>query len=251
MDASYFLPFLQPLSSTAELIFYRQHQNGATTMAGLVDELSDVIGSLKAHTLVLLGHSFGSCLALEYIRKHGSANINGLILASWLHNSRFLDPAQKRHPELFKNITSEENRMTEALASLSPDELYRRKTMLWAPAYFAQGWESRGRETLAAIQYNDSAFQSLYSTYLRDFDLAPVLRDMKIPVVGIAGEDDRVVDVSHIREGAALNKAMGLVECSAAGHFPFIECQDVFNSAVLAFLGKVVIKCSKISFALS
>ena len=239
MDHSYFLPHLSPLAERHALILYRQHQNGETTMDGLIVELERVLKTIKNERLLILGHSFGAVLALEYMRRNPKANLAGLVLVSWVYDRDLFKLAQAKNPELFTKMEAAEAAIEREFAKASVDERYQRRTNAWAEAYFAPECVGKGRQVLSAIHYNDSAYQSLGSSYMGSFDLKSSVKALRLPCISIAGTSDRVVDAEYIRAGARLNSKIRHVEIQGAGHFPFVEKQREILAAISSFIEEV------------
>ncbi|OFZ78448.1 MAG: hypothetical protein A2583_13855 [Bdellovibrionales bacterium RIFOXYD1_FULL_53_11] len=244
MDGSYFMSYLNDLKYECqhELVFYRQHQNGETTMPGLVDELHSVISKLKGIRVVLLGHSFGSALALEYIKKHGEKSpLAGLVLVSWLYDNHFFDAAKQRHEELYNEIAEQTKDITKQFKKRADDHLLRLITTANTPAYFGVLKEVEGRNVLGKIQYNARAYKDLLQNYLKDFDLKGVLKSLTLPTLSITGRSDCIIDCEYVKKGADLNPKIKH-EVLPGGHFPFIESSRDFINNMSIFLKEEIIK---------
>jgi pimeloyl-ACP methyl ester carboxylesterase len=146
-----------------------------------------------------------------------------------------MQKSSSRNAALFETIAAQEATIENTLPS-SSDELYRQKTILWTPAYFHQSAQAEGQFILETLRYNHKAFQSLCDSYLNNFDLNLIVREIKIPCLSIAGTDDRVVDIEYVRNGANMNKDITQVELKASGHFPFVEKTTEVNESILNFI---------------
>jgi pimeloyl-ACP methyl ester carboxylesterase len=60
-----------------------------------------------------------------------------------------------------------------------------------------------------------------------------ILKDLRMPVLIVHGEDDTVLPVVQSRRAHGLNKAAHLVTLASCGHTPQLEQVEVFNSMLL------------------
>ena len=78
------------------------------------------------------------------------------------------------------------------------------------------------------------AFWSALS--IKSTDLTPRLKDVKAPVLFIAGRNDRVVSVSESVRAAEHVPGARLEIFEDCGHFPFLEYPEKFNALIRSFL---------------
>ena len=78
-DHSYLLPDLDRLSNSYRLIYYDQRGRGRSaagvrpedvTLASEIADLETIREHFSLDSMILLGHSWGTVLALEYARRH-------------------------------------------------------------------------------------------------------------------------------------------------------------------------------------
>ena len=68
------------------------------------------------------------------------------------------------------------------------------------------------------------------------FDCKKTLHEISKPILAIAGGLDRVVFPKHAREIRTICPKAHYLEFDRAGHFPFIEDRERFNSVVNNFI---------------
>lgn len=71
---------------------------------------------------------------------------------------------------------------------------------------------------------------------LRQTDLRPRLRDLKLPVLGIYGMNDRIVDPGQARVLKESMPASNVLSFEHSGHFPMLDESNRFHEAVRGFL---------------
>ncbi len=177
-DHTYFRPWLDSLGDQIELVYY-DHRGGGrssrlerfegTTHETLVEDADRLRAHLGHDKLVLLGHSYGGMLALEYALRH-QERLDGLILCCTA-------PAWDYGDEIARNArirgSSRELQAVEQLknAPIGDDETFRRLWVDIQPLYFHR-WDP---EIIAAMdaetRYSASAYD-LSEVLLADFDLS-------------------------------------------------------------------------------
>jgi proline iminopeptidase len=238
LDYSYFLPFVEPLAQQAELIFYRQGDRGALDIAGLVEELDAVVNSLNASDLVLLGHSFGGALALEYLNRIAHPPIRALILVSWVYDKEWFSISRTRHAAWLAELARQASQraLQQAAPPPSAEDRVKQQLTSYVPLFFTPPFHAVGTQILANIHYNPALFETIFNGYLTTFDLIEVVRNLQLPTLSIAGDADGMVDVQYIRQALSQNPRIESHELKDVGHFPFVEQPTEFNQAVLDFL---------------
>jgi pimeloyl-ACP methyl ester carboxylesterase len=213
MGPSYFLPYFDGLAKDAELFFYTQGSSGADTIEGLVDEIDVALPHCRGGHIFILGHSFGGALALEYVKRRGADALDGLILMSWVHEMK------ARHFKDYKD-----------------DEDFCAKTAAIAEQYFSPSHVDEGRKILSASSYDLSLHHKINETFFNAFSSANVLKQLDRPILSVAGTDDHVVSLAHVRRGCGFNAKIKAVEIAGVGHFPFMEKREEVLAAIREFV---------------
>lgn len=230
MDSGYFRPFLNALAGPASLVPLDPGVDGQLNIIGLVEQVRNAVQqeTARGQDVFLLGHSFGGALALEYVKSHGESDLKGLALVSWVHSAGFLAEFMANNPSYSEPVVD---------ASLPPNERMRAAVLADAELYFPPAVITKGRDVLAGIRYNKSLSEAIFGEYLGDFELAETLAGLSLPVLSVTGGADRVVSTSHVATGVArLKNIRGAHVLGGAGHFPFVDAPEVFNSLVKEFI---------------
>lgn len=226
LDYSYFLPYLEPLASRIGLYFYVQGTSGKTSLQGLLAELDEVIRAI-GKPLIVLGHSFGAALLLEYLRIP-SRNVQGIILSSWMHDTSWVS----RYAERFSPDEDSED-------TYASDAQYRDATVAAAARYFTPPFIETGKTLLQNIRYNAALSNQLWQDFFATFDGKEVLGRLQVAALSLTGQQDQIVDVEHVREGVRMATNMSTYEIPNVGHFPFVENAAEFNRLTLDFISRV------------
>lgn len=224
MDTSYFLPFLAPLQREASLLFYTQGSSGASTMAGLLNELHSILQHFKNDQVIIFAHSFGAALVFEYVRTYGDHLITALILSSWMYDVQCV----ARYLARFPSEGSDESYKTDAD--------YKAQTLRITDRYFTSPFVNKGKKIIEKIRYNAALSNAIWKTFLADFDGREVVRHFTKPMLSISGSDDLLTDREYLRNGEALNRRIEVVEIGNVGHFPFVEKPEDVNRAIQRFI---------------
>ncbi|HEY7292831.1 MAG TPA: alpha/beta hydrolase [Vicinamibacterales bacterium] len=256
-DSAYLLPDLDRLADKLRLIYYDQRGRGKSaahvhpeevSLASDLDDLDRIRRHFSLKAPILLGHSWGTVLALEYALRH-PANVSRLILMNPA-------PASAADVALFRTA------YIQALGS----DMVRQRAIVQTAAYLEGDPEtvaSRYRIHFKPAFESTDAYEKLMATMktafvrqgktgivearavedrlMRDtweidgYDLLPKLRSLNVPTLVMTADHDFIpVDVaSHIAD--ALPKAQ-LFTIKHCGHFAYLECPGDVRRAVDNFL---------------
>jgi len=252
-DHQYMLPEMDRLASDFRLIYYDQRGRGKSANAVLPEdvslgsEVSDVEAirqELGREAVIILGHSWGALLALEYATRH-AGYVSHLILMNTAPVSRgdFLWLQQERRRKAAEDLAA--MRALSATAQYAAGDIaieaeyYRRhfRTALSDPEKLERvirrlrsGWTPEGVRKARAIEqrlYDETWFTSSY-------DLLPKLYSLRVPTLVLHGEEDLIpVDCAiHIAEAVGGARLEVLPAC---GHFAFLDCPDGIHNDIVRF----------------
>ena len=229
----YFKPALLSASRFAEVIFYDQRCSGKSQNLSMEDccELSLHIEDLEALTkslglngFVLLGHSFGSYLALAYAVRHAK-NISKLILVSPV--LPYAEPPEQIH-RWFSFFSGDLRRKLDKI-NMSNDPPPK-KTLdrfdLALPLYFHQEKalaEFRSRRFSFSGELIEECSKKSMLTDLRD----DIVR-LTMPVTMIVGTEDKRTPPQYSAELSGFIENSMIIEMPETGHFPFLEHPEKF-----------------------
>ena len=219
-DHAYLLPDLDRLKDAFQLIYYDQRGRGRSadnvqpqdvTLASDVEDLDSVRRHFRLDAPVILGHSWGTVLALEYALRH-PAHVSHLVLINPAPVSA-RDFALMREAYLQK-LGAQMDRQREIMASAAyqdgePEAVAARYRIHFAPALQRPDDYEKLMTTMQAqfvsqgkagiIKARAIEDQLMRDTWqMADYDLLPKLRTLSVPTLVITGDHDFIpVDVSE------------------------------------------------------
>jgi proline iminopeptidase len=254
-DHQYLLPEMDRLAESFHLVYYDQRGRGRSfsgrqpddvTMATEVDDVERVRERFSFESIVVLGHSWGCLLAMEYAIRH-PGRVSHLVLMNPAPASG-ADAIAFRN-DLARRRTSEQNMRMDEIRS---DPTFQAGDVETEAEYYRIHYATTLRNTdhLEAVvgrlrsAFSDAGIvaaraieEKLYEdTWLRDrYDLIPALRRLDIPTLIIRGEADFVplATVGHIADAIPGSRLVVLPEC---GHFAYLEQPDKTCAVISAFL---------------
>jgi len=255
-DIGYLLPDLDRLADRFRLIYYDQRGRGKSadhvapddvTLASDVDDVDQVRQHFQLESATLLGHSWGTVLALEYAVRHPT-RVSRMILMNPA-------PASASDLALFKKAYTQRlgadlDRQRTIIASSAyqagdPEAVVARYRLHFRPAFsraddfeklmttMKTGFISQGNAGIVKARAVEDRL--MRDTWNKDsYDLTPKLRNLNIPTLVIVGDHDFIpVEVAaHIASAIPNARLVTLRNC---GHFGFLECPDQVRGAIDGF----------------
>jgi len=252
-DQSYFLPDMDQFADSYRLVYYDQRGRGRSavnvqpedvTLESEMTDLDAVRDYFKLGSTTLLGHSWGSLIALEYAIRHPD-KVSRLVLMNpapasapdWkrLRDARFAalgDNLQRMRAiavsDAFKrgdpDAVTAYYRIHFTQAIRNPDDLDRLMTRMHA-SFTNEG-------VLKARQVEDRL--NAETTLVAGYDLLPKLRSLTIPTLVIYSDHDFIPldTVSPIAQALPNARLVTLKDC---GHFSFMECPGAVRKTLKDF----------------
>lgn len=254
LDHQYLLPEMDVLASDFAVTYYAQRGRGASysgegpTDVDLRSELADldlVRTRVVAEPMVLLGHSWGGLLAMEYAAAHPQ-HVSHLVLLSpapvssagyeeltreWqarrtAEQARVLAAlAQDRDylaGDLAKDAAAGRAHFAATVAdSAQLDELVRRCQANFDPESLVAA-RAIGAKLTAATWGN------------REYDLTRRLRDLSVPTLVISADND-FIPLTVMREIVGAIPGARFETIEGAGHFPYLERQERVVGLITGF----------------
>jgi proline iminopeptidase len=255
-DHSYLLPELDRLSDSYHLIYYDQRGRGRSadgvqpddvTLASDIADLEKVRQYYHLDSVVLLGHSWGTVLALEYALRYPD-RVSHMILMNPAPASE-ADYKQLRNDWLDKRAADMERRKaiadTAAYKEADPEAVTAYYRIHFKPALArSEDYEKLiTRMQASFIQQGKAgiikarAVESRLMTEtwaLSGYNLLPKLKTVSIPTLVIYGDHDFIpaATAEHITQAIPNARMVTLKDC---GHFTYLECPVVVREQVDAF----------------
>lgn len=249
VDHTYLLPDMDRLADVSRLIYYDQRGHGRSRGAlepddisvdRFVEDLGAVLSTLGLDTVTLLGHSWGTHLALRFAIRSAD-RVDRLILmnalpASSTDHARYVEFRREMTAPLADDLSF--LRSTTAYEDGDPHveaDLVRLSTSVGIthPANTARLRLHFTRENVARGRMIFQRFEE--DPFSRPFDLLPSLARLALPALVLHGEDDfvPVPAAEHVAEALSGSRLVVIPEC---GHCAFLEAMDTVHAEVAGFL---------------
>jgi proline iminopeptidase len=256
-DHLYLLPELDSLADAYHLIYYDQRGRGQSasgvfpadvSLASDIDDVDAVRKHFHLDSMILLGHSWGTVLALEYALRHPE-HVSQLILmnpapASTVDLNQFRKIyIQKLGPdyELQRQIVA-----TPAYQTGDPETVAARYRLHFKPAFARTGDYEKLMERMRASfirQGKDGIVmaravedQLMLDTWAKaEYDLLSKLDAVQARTLVITGDHDFFPEsiAEHIAHATPHSELVVLTGC---GHFAYLECPTELRKNIDRFL---------------
>jgi len=252
-DHRYLVPDMDRLADSFRLIYYDQRGRGRSgdgvrpedvTLESEIGDLDTVRRHFGLGSAAILGHSWGTVLALEYAIRHPD-RVSHLILMNPAPASRddFMSWRKERREKLGRDLdqlkamsstvgyqegdpdaVAAYYRVHFKAALARPDDLERVLTSLRA-SFTREG-------ILRAREIENRLMNETWSA--NQYDLLPKLERLSVPTLVIYGDHDFIPAECAAHIARAIPKAH-LVTLKACGHFSYLECPDAVRKDIQDF----------------
>jgi proline iminopeptidase len=199
--------------------------------SGWVRQVTEVVEALGLDDPVILGHSYGGYLALEYALTPAGAG-RPLVLVSTApkldHGDLVTANARRRGtPE---QVHAVQVRLARPQADDAEwADLWR--TLL--PLYFHAPTPELVDRVAEGTRYSAEAFNAAHLRALRHYDVSDRLAGITGPTLVLAGDDDWILPLEICSQPLAAGiPDAGLAVLPECGHFPFVERPEAFLAVV-------------------
>lgn len=254
LDHRYLLPEMDALGDSFRLVYYDQRGRGSSaegvqseeiTFQSELNDLEQVRRRFRLASPVVLGHSFGSLLALEYALRFPD-HVSKIILmnpapasaADWSllakrHQSGLGSDAG-RLESLEQTAAYKEG---EPESELEVDRIWFRPGLARPEDLELLLTRLREGSTCASILRGRAIAERLFAQTLLagSYDLASRLGSLAIPTLIIYGDHEFVPSVVVERIVRALPNAR-MITLRECGHFPTLEQPEALRDEIVAFL---------------
>jgi proline iminopeptidase len=250
----YFLPSMEKLANSFQLVFYDQRGTGlsdgeldlsAITVDNFVEDLEALRAAFGFNKFSLIGHSWGAFIAIAYAIKYPS-HLDKLILVDSIPvNNTFLIEFSKTLQQRIHDLSPEAQKMftttcTLPLAKLTTANL-KQCNAIDATLRFSD--PTKALTIDSTVDKNTAKNADIIQPLLRnDFtriqtDIDGKLANVSEPTLIIHGDFDPIPAASSEYISKQIRSAQ-LVIIKNSGHFPFIEQPEQFFAAIRHFLSK-------------
>lgn len=248
LDHTVFRPWLDPLADRFRLIYVDQRGHGRSdlapghtlTLGQLVEDVDALVAGLGLDEFALLGHAFGSFVALEHAVTRGTAG--RYVLAGCVPGSRWLE------------------RIDEALARFEPEEIRQKVEAAWRREHRVQTVQELRSVLRAQLPFhlrepngpalaaflpvidrmraNPGVVRSFAGRNYDPIEVEDRLGEIGRPLLVLAGRYDRVCIPEAGRWIAEHAPRAEFVLLEEAGHLMYVEQPEAFRAAVGGFLDR-------------
>ncbi|WP_149274037.1 proline iminopeptidase-family hydrolase [Pareuzebyella sediminis] len=243
---------LEPLSEERPIILFDQLGSGRSTyhtdttlmtIPNFVSQVAKLKEALDLEEYFVLGHSWGSALAMEYYLAHPDG-IEGIIFSSPLLSTSLweadADTLIRSLPDSIQNIISiaEKNRDFDTSDYKYADSIYWSKFGLRKgdKKHFLDTVDVSPNKVIYKYMWGPSEFMATGT--LKNFDRVKNLAEIKLPVLFLTGEFDEA-------RPSTVSRFKGLVPDSRfevikeAGHSTMRDNAEQYNKAIAQFLNEI------------
>ena len=256
-DYGYLLPELDRFKDAYRLIYYDQRGRGRSadhvrpedvSLASDVDDLDRVRRRFRLESPVILGHSWGAVLALEYAVRHPTRASHLILMNPAPASASDVAVLRKAYLERLGTDMDRQRAIVAGAAYQAGDpeavaERYRIhfKHALVRPedyetlmARMKAGFIRQGSAGIVKARAVED--QLMRDTWQQPgYDLLPKLRSLGIPTLVITGAQDFIPTEVARRIAQAIPNAT-FVTIEGCGHFAYLECADEVRGAVDDFM---------------
>ena len=249
--SSFYLKPFEELGDDRPVVRYDQLGSGKSdslsdttkfTIAHFVAELEALRAHLGYDRVALLGHSWGTTLAVEYYRAHPE-HVASLILESafldahtWDRNTRKLVTTLSDSSQRAIKRREADHQYQSSDYQAASNEYFGRYIALHPVAADGDSIQSTMNERL--YEYMEGPSEFTFTGTLKDYDAKPFLRTVKVPTLYTVGEFDEA-DPATVRRLAAITPGARVVEFKGAAHLTPWDAHDENIRVVRAFLRSV------------
>jgi proline iminopeptidase len=242
-DATIYIETLHPLEAAHTVVHYdprgigrsdRSEDPALYTLDEYVEDLEALRRHLDLDSFDLAGHSHGAFVALKYAMAYPE-RLDRLLVLNGGAFVRDLDPGWMETREGYEAAQA---RLAAVDTTWTPDEAQAELIRSLVPVLHFHDYEPVRRtveELLDRTRFSSGPFQR-FSGELEAFDLRDSVAGIRTPTLIVIGDDDP----PDLREGSYLLHERipraQLFVVPGCGHWPAIECPDLFFPAVLRFL---------------
>jgi len=247
---SYYLNSLAALSDDRPVVFY--DQTGAGRSSPLTDttlmtieryarELDSLRSALGLREIHLLGHSWGSMLAADYLLGK-PAGVRSVILASSVMSAARwqadADSLKRFLPDSMQTAiaTHETAGTTDSPAYQAATAAYYSRFVYRTPPGKATGDSARSGALVYRYMWGPSEFRATGT--LKDYDRVDRLAEIAVPILFTAGEFDEGTPDAH-RYYQSRAPGSKLVIIPGAAHLTMVDQPAVYTRAIREFLAEV------------
>ena len=252
-DCSFIAPFTA-ISNDRPIILYDQLGSGRSDkstdstlwqLPRFVNEIDSLRAALGLKKLHIMGHSWGGTVLIEYLITKKPKGILSAIFASplistpiWMHDANFLlSQLPKNLQDTIKKYETLKEYNAPSYTAASDSFYAKHMSVKQRPVLpILECADLKGNREIYNYMWGSSEFNATGT--LKSFDRSPSLRQLKLPVLFIAGEFDEARPETMYRFSKLVRKSK-VVILDKAGHAIQIDQPEKFPKSVATFINSV------------
>jgi len=246
LDHEYLQPGLDALANRHTLIYYDQRGTGRSsaeladsvvTFDAFVEDIDRLRQALDYERVSVLGHSFGSLIALEYARRYPDRTRALILMNPVEPGSRYREETNRRMEERRTGEVAEEMarlQESEGFEARDPATLSRYYRLAFRPVVKnPEVVEELDLDLAGTTARQGQDVARLLGTSLGDVEWWDRLSSIEAPTLVLHGRYDG--PPTQMARELAEAFPVGTFEVLDAGHFPYLEDRQGLLSAVSSF----------------
>jgi proline-specific peptidase len=250
-EHSYLIPPFLKLAHKYHFVFYDQRgslrspcADSLISLENHVEDLENLRKELNLDKLLIIGHSMGTLLGMNYMEKYPD-NVKGLVLIASIPAKGNLDEMMGEEfnasalqrwerPEVLDTLKAHNLKIEDwSTYSNRQSSLLHRITFAATNTHHVKNW----RKLPSAFYYKEQAGMMAARTTPDQFDFTETLKKLQIPVTVIQGDDDYLsINLNKEWIPEVPNAELKIIE--KAGHNCWIDNPEKFHAFVLEALQK-------------
>jgi proline iminopeptidase len=262
LDSGYLLPQMLQLASLNQATFYDQRGSGKSlgfaldpqtiNMDNFVNDLEALRVKLNYEKFILVGHSWGSILAMRYATLYPEHVSDLILISSGPATSdgfkAFIAEYNQRLMPIGSKVKQIEN--SAKFRQYDPNTVADYYRLLFSIYFYKPEQVAQ-----LSLQFTPQSAQSgikvgeiMGQSYLANYDLRADLQQLKMPVLVVHGKND-LIPIAYAQEIAAAIPNSKLIAIQECDHFPYIEQPMELFGSIRKFLGQTAQPRATIRYA--
>ncbi|HJQ22821.1 MAG TPA: alpha/beta fold hydrolase [Blastocatellia bacterium] len=239
----YYHPMMSNLSRYAKVVYFdrradmasQREPHRAVRVAEMADDVEALRQALGVERVTLLGHSFGTMIALDYALRYPD-HTRRLILVSGAAMVENPAEAEKRLVGALSPVEMERYRSEGGTNNANPCERVRRRYAVLYPHYFYKQIPYEFDRGFYTVYFDSLAKKLALADDGQQLDVRNRLAAIKAPVLVVAGRHDLITPVEQSFEMAKALPQSRFVVLEHSGHFPIFEENYLFTEWARQFM---------------
>ena len=212
-----------------------------------INDLKELLNYLNIEKTILLGHSFGGAIAIEFSSEYPNRIkqlilSNPLISAKWSQENRFEESHKLALVENDTNKINTYNKFkTGDSISIWDEAKMIDARLMW---YNSKIIDSVFTYNYQSLGYTQEEFESGFdiiikyykSGFFPNYSVVDKLKNIKCKTLIISGSHDLIISESDLKKACKLIPDCHIFRIENSGHFPFLEKPEEFKKVIITII---------------